>query len=94
MRTVKIGDLKAQLSAHIRSVRNGEEVLVFDRDKPVARIVPCDIAEQSAQEQRLITRGVLIPPRKTRSELPQPEPVGNISDEAMQEIWRQEREGR
>ncbi len=94
MRTVKISDLKAQLSAHIQSVRNGEEVLVFDRDKPVARIVPCDMAEHGEQEQRLITRGVLIPPRKTRSDLPQPEPVGKVSDEVMQEIWRQEREGR
>jgi len=39
MRTVNISDLKAQLSAHIQLVRDGEEVLVCDRNKPVARIV-------------------------------------------------------
>ena len=40
MRTVKIGDLKARLSAHLHRVRQGEEVLVCDRNEPVARIVP------------------------------------------------------
>jgi antitoxin (DNA-binding transcriptional repressor) of toxin-antitoxin stability system len=39
MRTVNIRDLKAQLSAHIQLVKDGEEVLVWDRNKPVARII-------------------------------------------------------
>jgi len=39
MRTVNIAELKARLSAHIRRVRAGEEVLVCDRNKPVARIM-------------------------------------------------------
>jgi antitoxin (DNA-binding transcriptional repressor) of toxin-antitoxin stability system len=94
MRTVKIGDLKAQLSAHIQFVRDGEEVLVCDRDKPVARIVPCEIEGFGEQERRLIARGALIPPRKKRTDVPSPEPVGSVSDDVMQEIWRQEREGR
>lgn len=37
---VKIGDLKAHLSAHLRRVRKGGEIIVLDRDTPVARIVP------------------------------------------------------
>ena len=41
MKTVNISDLKARLSAHIQMVRSGEEVLVCDGNKPVARIVPC-----------------------------------------------------
>jgi prevent-host-death family protein len=56
---VNIGDLKAQLSAHIQFVRDGEEVLVCDRNKPVARIVPCRPEGDSEQEQRLIARDVL-----------------------------------
>ena len=40
MRTVNISDLKAQLSAHIQRVKDGEEVLICDRNKPVARIIP------------------------------------------------------
>ena len=59
MRSVNISDLKAQLSAHIQLVRDGEEVLVYDRNRPVARIVPCHLAGHSDQEQGLIARGVL-----------------------------------
>jgi len=95
MRTVNISDLKAQLSAHIQLVRDGEEVLVCDRNKPVARIVPCRLEDRSAQEQRLAARGVLAPPLKKRpASVSWPEPPGNVSDKAMEQIWREERENR
>ena len=38
----KIGQLKNQLSRYLDLVRAGDEVLVLDRDRPVARIVPLD----------------------------------------------------
>jgi prevent-host-death family protein len=66
MKTVNISDLKARLSAHIQLVRDGEEVLVCDRNLPVARIVPCHLADRSEQEQRLVARGILTPPLKRR----------------------------
>ena len=94
MRSVNISDLKAQLSAHIQLVRNGEEVLVCERNKPVARIVPIRLEDYSEQEQRLIARGTLIPPLKKRSSASWPEPPGNVSDEVMERIWREERDGR
>ena len=37
---VKIGEFKAHLSSYIRSVRSGNEVVIKDRETPVARIVP------------------------------------------------------
>ena len=40
MSTVRIAELKARLSKHLRSVRRGHALTVFDRDTPVARIVP------------------------------------------------------
>jgi prevent-host-death family protein len=58
MRSVNIGDLKARLSAHIQRVRRGEEVLVCERNKPVARIIPIRLEGRSDQERRLIARGV------------------------------------
>jgi prevent-host-death family protein len=95
MRTVNISDLKAQLSAHIEMVRNGEEVLVCDRNKPVARLVPCSMEDQPERERRLVARGVLRPPLKRRSSpVSWPEPPGNISDEIMKQVWRDERENR
>ncbi len=40
METVGIGELKARLSAYLARVRAGEEVVVTDRRRPVARLVP------------------------------------------------------
>lgn len=40
MSHVRIVDLKARLSEHLRSVRNGNTLTVLDRDTPVARIIP------------------------------------------------------
>jgi prevent-host-death family protein len=95
MRTVNISDLKAQLSSHIQFVREGEEVLVCDRNKPVARIVPVDLEDFSEPEKRLIARGALVPPlRKRSAEDSWPQPPGNVSDEVMEQVWREERDGR
>lgn len=40
MRQVKIAELKNRLSEHLRAVENGAEVVVMDRNRPIARIVP------------------------------------------------------
>ena len=92
---VNVSDLKAQLSAHIQMVKDGEEVLVCDRNKPVARIVPCGLVDRSEQEQRLMARGVLMPPLQRRnSAISWPQPPGDVSDEVMEQLWREERQGR
>jgi prevent-host-death family protein len=95
MRTVNIAELKAKLSAHIQLVRDGEEVLVCDRNQPVARIIPCRLEDQPEQEGRLIANGVLTPPLKRRnSPVSWPEPPGNVPDEVIEQLWREEREDR
>ena len=40
MKRVKIAELKDQLSKYLRAVEGGDEVVVTDRDRPIARIVP------------------------------------------------------
>ena len=40
MHSVKIANLKNNLSRHLARVRRGVEITVLDRDTPVARIVP------------------------------------------------------
>ena len=95
MRTVNISDLKAQLSAHIQWVRDGEEVLVCDRNQPVARIIPCCMDDQPERERQLVARGVLMPPLQQRSSpVSWPNPPGTISDEVIERLWREEREKR
>ncbi len=40
MRSVRTSDFKAHLSEHLREVRQGATLIVLDRDRPVARVVP------------------------------------------------------
>lgn len=95
MRTVNIAELKAGLSAHIQLVQEGEEVVVCERNKPVARIVPVDWRNESDQRKRLIARGALLPPRRKRTGAARwPSPPGQVPDEIVARIWREEREGR
>lgn len=97
MRTVKISELKAKLSAHIEFVKNGEEVLILDRNKPVARLVSVGPMEDyDERERRLIAKGILTPAERPRVAGQEwPEPAGPmISREVMEQVWREERDGR
>ena len=40
MKTVNIAELKNRLSVYLNQVRAGQEILVRDRNTPIARIVP------------------------------------------------------
>ena len=42
MKRAKVSELKARLSAYLKSVRNGETVVVLDRLTPIARLVPIE----------------------------------------------------
>jgi prevent-host-death family protein len=66
MRAVNIADLKNNLSRYLDEVRRGEEVLVRDRNKPIARIIPfTDADDEDAQMKELIARGIAKPPKST-----------------------------
>ena len=60
MQTTSITQLKNSLSATLRDVRAGEEVLITDRGRPIARLVPfsrLDSMEEHLEE--LEGRGLL-----------------------------------
>ena len=64
MKCAKIGELRDSLSRYIDQVRDGGEVLVLDRDRPVARLVPAGAAHTApgADAERLLDlerRGLL-----------------------------------
>ena len=40
MKTAKVAELKAKLSAYLSEVRSGGTVVVYDRNTPIARLVP------------------------------------------------------
>ena len=63
MTTTSISDLKARLSAYQDIVRQGDEVLVTDRGRVIARLSPVSggVLEDSRRET-LIRSGRLTPP--------------------------------
>ena len=98
MRTAKISDLKANLSAHIRYVKRGKDVLILDRNTPVARLTSVgNLEDYDDRIKRLIAKGVLSPPiepRKQGEKWPDPPGPTCITREMMDQIWREERDGR
>lgn len=63
MSKVGIADLKAHLSEHLRKVRAGRTLTIFDRETPIARIVPH--GGDTVLEIRRATRkpsGLRLPP--------------------------------
>jgi antitoxin (DNA-binding transcriptional repressor) of toxin-antitoxin stability system len=74
MKRANIGEMRNQLSRYLDHVRGGGEVLVFDRDRPIARLVPVsrpgrqiatqDEARLASLERRgLVRRGLTGPAR-------------------------------
>lgn len=64
MRSVKIAELKDQLSRYIGIARTGEEVIVRDRNLPVARILPYLSQGASDDELHLVAAGKMRLPEK------------------------------
>jgi len=63
MSDVRIADLKARLSEHLRSVRNGGTLTVLDRDTPVARIVPYAAQPLEIRKAQRRLRDLKLPPK-------------------------------
>ena len=59
---IKIAQFKSHLSEYLRSVRRGNEIVIKDRDTPIARVIPF-----AAPAKRLET----IPPTRSLKEIDQ-----------------------
>lgn len=69
MRTANIAELKNRLSSFLADVKRGEEILISDRNQPIAKIVPLhNTAEFTAEELALAAAGILRLPEN--QELP------------------------
>ena len=67
---VKVAELKSKLSEYLRSVRQGSEIIIKDRDTPIAKLVPYEMPKG-----RLIVRpatGSLKDIDKMLANLPRP----------------------
>ncbi|HKZ81097.1 MAG TPA: type II toxin-antitoxin system prevent-host-death family antitoxin [Pyrinomonadaceae bacterium] len=60
MKSVNIAELKNRLSSYLNRVKAGEEIVIRDRDRPVARIVPLlPIDDEDAHLASLAARGLI-----------------------------------
>jgi prevent-host-death family protein len=59
MKIVSVSDAKATLSEQIRHVKRGEEVILTERGRPVARLVPIDHPALSPGMDELISAGLV-----------------------------------
>ncbi|HKA18826.1 MAG TPA: type II toxin-antitoxin system prevent-host-death family antitoxin [Blastocatellia bacterium] len=50
MKSVNVAELKNRLSAYLSEVKAGEEILVRERNNPIARIVPLSHSSQEDHE--------------------------------------------
>lgn len=90
MQSVGIKTLKNGLSAYVRAAAAGETVLVTDRGRVVAELVPPRVsARTSPTEQRLgelLRQGLLVPAKVApKARLPRRRPVAKLA-ELLQEL--------
>jgi len=65
MQSLGVADLKARLSEHLNRVKAGEEIVITERGRPIARLVPlAGTAARDARVQEQVRRGALRPPEK------------------------------
>jgi prevent-host-death family protein len=57
MRSVNIAELKNRLSTYVTFARGGEEIIIRDRNLPVAKLIPFSGGGASEEELLLVAAG-------------------------------------
>jgi prevent-host-death family protein len=63
MRSVNVAELKNRLSKYLTFAKGGEEVIIRDRNLPVAKLVPFYADEGSEEELLLVAAGKMRLPK-------------------------------
>ncbi len=63
MRSVNVAELKNSLSKYITFAKSGEEVVIRDRNLPVAKLVPFSAEDADDQDLVLVAAGKLRLPK-------------------------------
>jgi prevent-host-death family protein len=64
MRSVNIAELKNRLSKYLTFARSGEEIIIRDRNLPVAKLVPFLSDDASEEELLLVAAGKMRMPKR------------------------------
>ena len=65
MRSVNVAELKNQLSKYLTFAKSGEEIVIRDRNLPVAKLVPFSAEEASEEELLLVASGKMRLPKNS-----------------------------
>jgi prevent-host-death family protein len=61
--TIGVRELRDHLSSYLEDVKGGGELVVTERGRPIARLVP---ASAGTRFERLVAEGVVTPPSRSR----------------------------
>ena len=96
MRSVNVAKLKNRLSQYLRFAKDGEEIVIRDRNLPVAKLVPFSADGASDQELLLVGAGKMrLPKRPLDIGALLKIPTGKVaSSAAIQALLDEREEGR
>ncbi len=57
MKSVNVAELKNRLSAYLSFARNGEEIVIRDRNLPIAKLIPFPAGDAGEDEILLVAAG-------------------------------------
>lgn len=88
MRSVNVAKLKNELSKYVTYAKNGEEIVIRERDLPVAKLVPFSAEDADSHELLLAAAGKMRLPAvrlnvKEFLQMPAPEVEGRKAVRAL-----------
>lgn len=63
MKSVNVAELKNRLSAYLSFARNGGEIVIRDRNLPIAKLIPFSAGDASENEIMLVAAGKMRLPK-------------------------------
>jgi prevent-host-death family protein len=95
MKPTGIAELKARLSRYLAQVKHGHEVVITERGRPVAKLVPLRPAEQRGlRRERLARAGLLLPGTgRLRASLLRPPRGPNVGGGVLKALLGERGEG-
>ena len=96
MKPTGIAELKAHLSRYLDQVKHGQEVVITERGRPVAKLVPLHPTERRAsRRERLARAGLLLPgPGRIRGSLLKPPRGPLVGGGVLKALLAERGEGR
>lgn len=95
MRSVNVAELKNRLSHYLNFVKGGEEVVIRDRNLPVARLIPFSSENENEEDLLLVAAGKMrLPQARVRLSDLDKIPTGKVSARRATRDLLEEREER